>query len=63
MQAYAFRPDDGLKALIGLGDGRRLKDRWRAGGLAFIVQALPFALIAAWVLIWAGGTLLELLGA
>jgi len=63
MQAYAFRPEDGLKTLIGLGDGRRLKDRWRAGGLAFIVQALPFAFVAAWALVWAGSTVLEILGA
>ena len=63
MQAYAFRPDDGLKALIGLGDGRRLKDRWRAGGMAFILQTLPFALVAAWLLIWAGSTVLALLRA
>jgi hypothetical protein len=58
MQAYAFRPDDALRVLIGLGDGRRLKDRWRPGGPAFILQALPFALIIAWPLIWAGRTLL-----
>ena len=52
MQAHSFRPDPGLAALIGLGDGRRLKDRWKVGGLSFVLQALPIGLLAAWVLVW-----------
>lgn len=61
MQAYAFRPDDGLSVLIGLGDGRRLKNRWRAGGLAFVLQALPFAFILVWLLVWGGEVLFAMI--
>ncbi len=60
MQAQAFRSDAALKPLIGLGDGRRLKDRWKIGGLSFVLQALPIGLAIAWLAVWATTTLASL---
>ena len=60
-QAHRYRPDSSLEALIALGDGRRLKDRWQLGGLAFLVQALPFGLVLAWILIRAFHAVLGLI--
>jgi len=60
MQAQTFRPDPALAVLVGLGDGRRLKDRWKVGGLSFVLQALPIGLVAAWLLVWVARTILSL---
>lgn len=60
MQAHGFRPDPALVTLMGLGDGRKLKDRWQVGGLSFFLQALPIGLLAAWLVVWAGSALYSL---
>ncbi len=60
MQAHGFRPDPALVTLMGLGDGRKLKDRWQIGGLSFFLQALPIGLFAAWLLVWAATALYAL---
>lgn len=60
LQAYGFRPDSALDALIKLGDGRRLKDRWKIGGVSFFLQALPIGLLIAWALVWIVSTLAAL---
>jgi hypothetical protein len=60
-QAIDFRPDPSLDPLIAAGN-RRLKDRWRPGGLAFVVQSLPLGLALAWPLVWAGGKVAGMIG-
>ncbi|MDP6352948.1 MAG: DnaJ domain-containing protein [Alphaproteobacteria bacterium] len=54
IQANRFRRDPGLDGLIAGGGKRRLKDRWRIGGLAFVIQALPIGLVVAWLIIQGG---------
>jgi len=61
MQAHTFRPDLVLATLMGLGDGRRLKDRWKIGGLSFVLQALPIGLVTAWLLVWIVRTISSLI--
>ena len=53
IQARGFRPDERLDDLIAGAGARRLKDRWRIGGLSFILQALPIGLAAAWLIVQA----------
>jgi hypothetical protein len=53
IQARGFRPDEHLDDLIAGAGARRLKDRWRIGGLSFILQALPIGLAAAWLIVQA----------
>lgn len=53
IQARVFRPDERLDDLIAGAGARRLKDRWRIGGLSFILQALPIGLAAAWLIVQA----------
>lgn len=52
LQASDFRADAALAPLIAAGGARRLRDRWRVGGAAFVVQALPFGLAIAWLAMW-----------
>ena len=54
LQANEFRYDAALEPLIAAGGGRRLRDRWRIGGLAFVIQALPVGLGLAWLVLWLG---------
>lgn len=49
VQAAGFRPDPSLTVLIRMAEGRALKSRWRIGGIAFILQALPIGLAVAWL--------------
>jgi len=60
LQANDFAYDRTLEAIIADGGGRRLRDRWRVGGAAFVVQALPIGVAIAWPLTWAGRRLLLL---
>lgn len=53
IQARGFRSDGDLDDLIAGAGPRRLKDRWRIGGLSFILQALPIGLAAAWLIVQA----------
>ncbi len=53
IQAQGFRRDGGLDDLIAGAGTRRLKDRWRIGGVTFILQALPIGLAAAWLIVQA----------
>lgn len=59
VQAAGFRPDASLTVLIRLAEGRALKSRWRIGGIAFILQALPIGLAVAWLAVrlvtWSAG--------
>ena len=62
LQANDFRADPALGPLIAAGGARRLRDRWRVGGAAFVVQALPFALAVASLAVWVGRRVLSLGG-
>ncbi len=49
LQSHQLLPNPALLGLARLAEGRTLKDRWRVGGVAFVVQAFPIGIVIAWL--------------
>ncbi|MDP6951489.1 MAG: J domain-containing protein [Alphaproteobacteria bacterium] len=49
LQSHQLIPNPALLGLARLAEGRTLKDRWRVGGVAFVIQAFPIGIVIAWL--------------
>jgi hypothetical protein len=49
LQSHQLVPNPSLLGLARLAEGRTLRDRWRVGGVAFVVQAFPIGIVIAWL--------------
>ena len=49
LQSHQLMANPALLGLARLAEGRTLKDRWRVGGVAFVVQAFPIGIVIAWL--------------